>query len=252
MLRVYLSGQIVLDADGVLLESRDFPGQQGREAFAYLATNRAVPVPRSELAEALWGERLPDSWDTALSSIVSKLRSLLARAGCDGTATLRTVGGCYELHLPGETWIDHEVALDSIHQAESALGLQDFPGAYGPSAVAHHISQRPFLPGAEAEWIEVRRDKLRGILARALECRAEVYIWNGEHNLAVEAAQEAVAMNPFRESAYRLLMRGHAAAGNSAEALRVYERCRSLISEELGVAPSRQTKSTYAEILKTL
>ena len=35
-------------------------------------------MPRDELAEALWGETPPATWDKALTVLVSKLRSLLA------------------------------------------------------------------------------------------------------------------------------------------------------------------------------
>ena len=35
-----------------------------------------------------------------------------------------------------------------------------------------------------------------------------------------------VQFEPFRETAYQLLMRMHAAAGDRAEALRVFARCR--------------------------
>jgi DNA-binding SARP family transcriptional activator len=46
-------------------------------------------------------------------------------------------------------------------------------------------------------------------------------------------------------------MRAHAAVGNRAEALRVNERCRSLLSEELGVPPSSQTEAVYLDILRS-
>ena len=64
-------------------------------------------------------------------------------------------------------------------------------------------------------------------------------------------AREAVALEPFRETSYQLLMRAHAAVGNRAEALRVYELCRSILSEELGVPPSSQTEAVYLEILRS-
>lgn len=44
----------------------------------------------------------------------------------------------------------------------------------------------------------------------------------------------------------------HAAAGNGAEALWVYERCRDLISRELGVLPSPETRTIHAEVLSSL
>lgn len=252
MLRIYLSGRLTIENDGIRVGPDDFSGQQARVAFALLAGERNTAVPRTTLADAIWPQQLPPSWDTALSSIASKLRALLARANLDGGRILSTRDGCHELRLPPHTWIDHEVAADSIHEAESALRAGDFSRAYGPSAVAHHIARRPFLAGEQGRWVDQRRERLASILIRALECRTEVYLWNGEHPLAVEAAREAVALEPFRETAYRLLMRAHAAAGNTAEALRVYERCRTLIAEELGVNPSPQTKALHTELLQSL
>jgi SARP family transcriptional regulator, regulator of embCAB operon len=252
MLRIHLSGHMSMEGDDVLLRPRDFPGQQGRAAFAFLVTHRDSPVPRSDLATALWGAEPPQSRDPAISAIVSKLRSLLVRAGVDGTHALRAADGCYELRLPRGTWIDHEVALDSVHEAEAALRAGDPGRAYGPSAVAHHIARRPFLPGQDGHWFDQKRELLEGILVRALECRAEVYLWNREHSLAVEAAREMVRIRPFRETGYRVLMRAHTASGNTAEALRVYERCRMLIAEELGVPPSPETRALHAQVLQSL
>lgn len=252
MLRIHLSGRITLEHDHLLLEPADFPGQQGRSAFALLVGERSRPLPRAAMAEALWPAGPPAAWETALSSIVSKLRSLLGRAGLDPRATLTTRDGCHELRLPPAAWIDHEVAADSIHEAEAALKTGDPARAYGPSAVAHHIARRPFLPGESGAWFEQRRDRLGDILVRALECRAQVYLWNQEHPLAADAAQELIALRPFRETGYQLLMRACAAAGNTAEALRVYERCRGLIRNELGVAPSPQTRALHEALLRSV
>ena len=58
-------------------------------------------------------------------------------------------------------------------------------------------------------------------------------------------------MEPFRESGYRRLMQAHAAAGNPAEALRVYERCRRFLADELGAYPSAESEAAYLEILRS-
>lgn len=249
MLRIYLTGRMALEWGDTFVAAAAFPGQQGRVAFAYLVAERARPIARSELVEVLWPRGVPPTAQSSLTAIISKLRALLTRAGIDGASTLVGANGCYELRLPSRCWVDLHAATDSIHEAEAALAAGDPRRAYGPSAVAHHIARRPFLPGEEGHWIEQRRDRLRSILLRALECRAEVYLWNGEHALAVEAAREAIAVEPFRESAYRLLMRAHVAAGNAAEALRAYEACRALIADELGVQPSPETRAIHAEVL---
>ena len=249
-IRIHLAGRLTVDVNGTRIEQQAFPGQQGRLAFAYLVTERSRPVARSELAEVLWPTTLAPSWDAALSAIVSKIRTLLARAGLDGATVLTSAAGCYDLRLPGTVWLDVEAAAEGIHDAEVALRADDPRSAYGPSAIAHHIARRAFLPG-DTPWAEGRREKLRGILMRALECRATVYLWNREFSLAVEAAKDVVALEPFRETGHQLLMRAHAAAGNSAEALWAYERCRKLLSEELGVDPSRQTRAIHDEVLRS-
>ena len=62
--------------------------------------------------------------------------------------------------------------------------------------------------------------------------------------------KETVALEPFRETGYRRLMEAHVGAGNHAEALRVYERCRRLFAEELGAYPSPETESVYRSLLE--
>lgn len=250
--RVYLAGRICLEAGGEIAAPIDFPGRQGRVAFAYLVAERGRPVAREALAGVLWPTERAPAWEGAMHALISKLRALLTRMGMDGATVLTSGGGCYELRLPRGAWVDLDAAADAVHLAESALRRDDPAAAYGPSAVAHHIARRPFLAGEEGPWIDGRRAKLRHVLVRALECRAAVYLWNREFPLAVEAARDAVELEPFRETAHRWLMRAHAAAENTAEALRAYERCRAIIADELGVDPSPATKAEYERILRTV
>jgi tRNA A-37 threonylcarbamoyl transferase component Bud32 len=151
----------------------------------------------------------------------------------------------YELDAPSDTWVDIEAAAGAIHDAEGELRAGRPPGAFGPSAVAHHIARRPFLAGERGPWVEAQRDRLRGILVRALECRGEVFLWNREIPLAIEAAKEAIALEPFRETAHQLLIRAHAALGNAADARRAYHHCREILAARLGVEPSLQTERVY-------
>ena len=109
-LKVFLAGRVAVQIDGVRVEEERFPGRQGRLLFAYLVAEQGRAVPRDELAEALWGERPPASWDKALTVLASKLRGLLAEQGVDGAGALTAAFGCYRLVLPEGSWVDVHVA----------------------------------------------------------------------------------------------------------------------------------------------
>lgn len=250
-LRLYLTGRTTIECAGKFIDQDAFPGKQGLLAFARLAIDRGQAVSRDELATMLWPDKLPRAWDAALHSIMSKLRVLLAQAGLKKSESLASALGCYQLLLPTDVWVDIEAASDAVHEAEGFLKARKWKQAWAAAQVAYHITRRPFLVGEAGLWVEQQRERLRTIFARAGECLAETYIWNGEPTVAIDVAQEVVATQPFRETGYQLLMRAHAAAGNRAEALWAYERCRKLISKELGVAPSAETHAVYLNVLRT-
>lgn len=250
-LRVYLTGTIRLERGAVLLDESHLPGRQGRVAFAMLAAERDRAISTDELSEQLWGGEPPGAWEVALRSIVSKLRAALGPVGLDGDPRIEHAFGCYQLRLPADAWVDLEAAADAVHRAEAALRDGDPEEAMGWSLAANAIARRGFLPGEDRPWATGRRAELQAIRVRALECRAQVNLERGEHEAAARDAELVVSVEPFRETSHRLLMRAHVAAGNPAEALRAYERCRSTIVEELGAGPSTETELLYLEILRS-
>jgi DNA-binding SARP family transcriptional activator/streptogramin lyase len=219
--------------------------------FAYLAAQNGRPVPRDELAELLWGDELPPTWEKALRVLMTKLRALLEECGIDGSSALSAAFGCYQLMLPEGTWIDIDVGAKALEHAEAALAQGDFEEARSQASTAVALARRSFLPGEDGSWVEEQRRELGNILVRALECLRDGALAAGDSGEAVRLAAEITELEPFRESSYRALMQAHAAAGNPAEALRVYERCRRFLADELGTYPSAETEAVYLEILRS-
>ncbi len=206
-------------------------------------------MPRDELAEALWGSAPPASWDKALTVIASKLRGALTDVGVEGGAALTSAFGCYRLDLPEGSWVDVIVAADAADAAEQALALGHLEEARAGAGSAVGLLRQPFLPGEDGAWVDAKRRELDDVQGRALNVLAEACLRLGDAPEAAKWAEQAIALEPFRESGYRRLMEAHAAAGNRAEALQVYERCRLLLVEELGAYPSPETDSIYRRLL---
>ena len=138
--------------------------------------------------------------------------------------------------LPAGAWIDVDAAEEALERAEAALAAGDLGEARSQATVAAALARRSFLPGEDSSWVEEKRRDLREVLVRSLECLRDACFGAGEFTEAVRHAEEVTELEPFRE---RLPPAdgGHAAAGNPAEALRVYERCRRFLAEELGAYP---------------
>ena len=248
-LKVFLAGRVAVETDGLVIGEERFQGRQGRLLFAYLVVEQGRAVPRDELAEALWGSAPPASWDKSLTVIASKLRNLLADHGIDGAHALTGAFGCYRLELPEETWVDVIVATKAAQEAEQALAAGDLDEAKTAAVLAASLVRQPFLPGEDGTWVEEKRRGLADVRGRALSVLADAYLRSGDAPEAAKWAEQTIALEPFRETGYRRLMEAHVAAGNRAEALRVYEQCRTLLADELGAYPSPETESIYRELL---
>ena len=227
-----LCGRFVVELGGRRVED-GFPGRQGRILFAYLAANRLRTVTRDELLEALW----PDGHDGGLASLLSKLRRVVPLDGLRPDVD--------------ELWVDVEAASAAVHRAESALALGDPHAAWGPAQVAMFVAGRPFLTGETAAWIDDERRRLGELHVRSLEAYAGSTLGVGgtELSAAVRAGRQLVALEPYRESGYRILMDALDREGNSAEALLVYEALRTKPRDDLGLNPSPPTQELHRRLL---
>ena len=179
-LRVFLAGRVAVEANGHVIDETRFPGRQGRLLFAYLVAEQGRPVPRDELAEALWGRprrrrgRRRSPWSRA------RYARVLADSGLDATAALTGAHGCYRLALPEATWVDVIAAAVAARRAEEALSEGDLTEARMEATAAASLAEQPFLPGDDGSWVEARRRELGEVRVRALSVLADACLRSGD------------------------------------------------------------------------
>ena len=218
-IRVYLAGRMAVEVDGqVIIDERRFRGRQARLAFAYLVCKRTRPASREELARLIWPDEAASSWEVALRALMSRLSGLLSREDISSQEVKFARGfGQYRILFPSDTWIDLEAVASAVDQAEGTLRAGRPHEVLGPATVASAIARRPFLSGADGDWVSSQRGKLERQLLSALDCLARMWLAAKEPGLAVEPAMEAVEIDPYRESRYQLLMRAHIDGGTPSE-----------------------------------
>jgi DNA-binding SARP family transcriptional activator len=241
---VQLCGRFVFELRGRRVEQR-LPGRQGRCLFGYLVLRRPHAVGRDELIEALWSGTPPPNCASALTVLLSKLRSAV---GADVLAGR----GSVHVALPPNARVDVEAALAAVHRAESAVVQGDWARAWGAALCAQYVAARPLLADHEdLPWLDAWRRRLEDVLDSALEAYAAACLGLGGTELAgaERAARRLVEHSPLRETGYRLLMQALAARGNVAEALGVYERARTVLRDELGIPPGPAIHEMHATLL---
>jgi SARP family transcriptional regulator, regulator of embCAB operon len=241
--RIQLCGHFALELDGQRIDPK-LPSRQGRLLFAYLALNRERTISRDELIDSLWPYAMPAAAPSALTVLLSKLRAALGPQMLSGRSELR-------LTLPADARVDVEDALAAVHEAQSAVALGDWRRAWGPALRAQFIARRRLLPEHDAPWLDSWRQRLDDVLDRALEAYAASCLGIGGTELpgAERAARALTERSPLRETGYARLMDALAAQGNVADAMRIYDRARTTLGQELGIAPGRAIQEAHARLL---
>ena len=186
----------------------------------------ARPVNRLYVAGVLW----PDASEARANG---SLRSALWRLSRRAPGSILTNGP--RLGLSPRVEVDlYEVVEGAHRMLHGAVGGGATVSAFDdPLTLAQDL-----LPDWYDEWLIADRERLRQLQLHALEALSARLRCRAEYGSAVEAAQLAVAAEPMRESARRVLIEAHLAEGNVDQAMREFRHYRDLLERELGVEPT--------------
>jgi DNA-binding SARP family transcriptional activator len=91
------------------------------------------------------------------------------------------------------------------------------------------------------DWHLEHRDEMRRLYLDGIMVLGDRLMDDEQYADAAEVYRQLVAREPLYEEAYRRLMICHGRLGERAEAIRYYERLRSLLRGELETDPERET-----------
>ena len=109
-------------------------------------------------------------------------------------------------------------------------------------ATATHL-QDDLLAGWYDEWAIQEAERWRQLRMHALEAAARRLGEATHFAAALDIALLAVEADPLRESAHTEVIKAHLAEHNHSEAIRAYDRCCSILRDELGLEPSEHLRT---------
>jgi DNA-binding SARP family transcriptional activator len=105
------------------------------------------------------------------------------------------------------------------------------------------------LEGVYDDWALRERERLRHLYLDGLEHLMLVHKHQQAYKQSVACGQQILEYDPLRESIHRELIRIYWAAGQPTMAVRQYQACKAILSEELNIAPMPETQALHAQII---
>ncbi|MFC4067788.1 AfsR/SARP family transcriptional regulator [Actinoplanes subglobosus] len=245
-MRVSVLGQLTVTGDsGEALPAGELP-RRARQVLAVLAARHDRIQSKDALADSVWGEDLPGNHVAALEHYVSVIRRRLQPDGSSANWFIVTRSGGY-LFDTTRAGLDLADLRALIRRLDTVT-----PGC--PERLAVHAEilalarELPFPEDPYAEWAEPVRTEVQVAAVNALLQHSGASL-SGDPARSFRLAQEAIELDPFLESGYRAAMTAAIAMDRQDDALRIFERCRQILDEELGVTPSADLVRLQREVL---
>jgi len=256
-LKIYTLGRFEIERDG---EPLLFSGKVQKKPIELLKALIAFGeggAAEEHLSDALWPDAQGDAAHNGFKVTLSRLRRLLGHEGAvrlqEGIASLdlsccwvdtwafermsREAGAVFSISVQaGERNTERMRKGDeALRVAGKALALYK----------GHFLRQDEKLP-----WAVSFRERLRDRLLSLITGAGAYLERTGRWIEATRYYQRALEIDDLAEALYQRLIVCHGNLGEKAEALKVYTRCRSVLSAVLSVEPSPQTEALKEEALK--
>ncbi len=242
---IYLLGPFHLEINGSEIQ---LSRRKAVALLSYLAMTRQ-DISRDSLTELLYPGRSRTQAQSDFRTILWYMRDTI------GSDWLRVNRSMIGLRIAKDLWID-------VHEFHTLLKLSRQPETLGDeSRLTHLLGQAEslyrgeFLAGfylkdspAFEDWQFYQKDTLQKAYASILKRLVEIHSSRGEFDLALDLGHKWLNLDPLDEAVHRHLMRLYIRSGKSSSALKQYERCKALLSKELGETPDEETEDLYEAI----
>ncbi|MFN8493337.1 MAG: BTAD domain-containing putative transcriptional regulator [Caldilineaceae bacterium] len=254
----FLGPGVLVDQNGQVVALRS---RKQLALLVYLTSEYQCVHSRETLLSLLWPEEPRPSAQNNLRFTLSLLRALGEKSASGGShpaELLLADRHTIQLH---PAWVmsadvNHLRQLLAQTRQHNHGSRSQCATCQAALAQAVQLYQGEFLAGFSLddcpvfeEWLFIQREQLHVLVSEAYSDLAAYAEATGDLSGARRYIQRQIELDPLREPAYRQQMRILARQGERSAALAVFERCRRLLNEELGLDPEPETLTLHMQIL---
>jgi DNA-binding SARP family transcriptional activator len=222
-------GRLAASVDGCEVS----PGlSKSLELLAFLASHDGEDVSREALLEALFDGRRDGSSSSYLRQAVLKLRKVIPDVLVQDPRQ-----GVVRLNPQVRTVTESRRLAGLLGQAAAMQGEEKLKLLLAALRIA---DRGAYLPSITSIWADERRQRLDELVASARLDAAEAAFAVGRYSQAAQLAEQVARADPYREAAWRLLMRVADTLGDRDRVIAAYRACERALAE-FGAEPSPAT-----------
>lgn len=225
--------------------------RRGQSLLKYLLGSPGFAASTELLVECFWPQTDSLAGARSLQVAVHALRRSLRGCGPGGSdETVLFRNNRYLLNPALSIVQDVDAFRAAYEQGLCAAKAQRSAEAIEAFEEARACYLGDYLADPYEEWASSSRIALQDRWLHVLERLGAFYSEAGTWEPAIACYRELLAVDCYREDAYRLLMRCYAAAGRPAEVKQTYLACRKCLHRDLHLAPASETTMLYQQLMQ--
>ncbi len=239
-IRVSAMGVFALSIDGLAADAGQRSNDHRLNLLKLLAANDGKALSVQRVIDALWPDAEGDNGRKSFDMALSRLRKLV---GLDAAFLIQE--GKF-VASDKFVWIDTAAFVALADRDVSTIDVA-LLGQHADQLISHY--RRGFLDGEaqDVAWQIEPRERFKLRFTRAAGAVSSTLFNLGQHQAAIRTLEHALEAEPLAETLYQKLMQIHGSQGSRAEVLRVYRRCRKMLSVLLSVKPSAETEALASQ-----
>ncbi|MBP9041074.1 MAG: tetratricopeptide repeat protein [Anaerolineaceae bacterium] len=232
-------GKMQVRLGNKMIAIKDWKTQVVRDLFFYLLLH-PEGVTKEEIGEVFWPDADRDTLRLRFKNTIYRMRRAV------GKDIVTYTDDYYRFNRS----IDYDLDIDVFNiELEKARNATDTDSQIEHLKAALNVYRGPLLPKLDLDWAIIVREKYQRIYINAAETLINLYIKTGKYTQAVALSNRALEEDIYNEGLHRYAMMAYSALNDRPAIARQFEKCRSVLMNELQIEPSPQTVNLYNSLM---
>lgn len=221
-IRLRLLGSFQVAVDGVSMTEVLGHSPKGIQLMQYLILNRGQMETTAALTRAMWPDSDATRPESALKTLISRLRTLMQQVSPALGACLKTVRGGYQWETQPDVSVDTEEFLAIAEDLRGRIDVDNDLQACAFRKMMSLYTGRLLRNQEQPEWMKRRADELHQLYLNVVEEALQKLADAGREAQMVGICREALDADPLNSSLNMRLMDALVHTGRESEALQQY------------------------------